>query len=335
MIETIDLTKTYGPSRGISGVTFRIDRGEVVGLLGPNGAGKSTTIRILTGYLPPSSGVARVAGFDTLTDSRRARASIGYLQENVPIYPELRVEEYLHYRAALKDVPRGQRKERIGRAIERCKLGEVRHRISGQLSKGYRQRMGLAGALVSDPPVLILDEPTVGLDPNQVFEMRDLIRELAANRTILLSTHILPEVEAVCSRVLLIFEGKLIADESIDRLLRSGGGDRARIRAVVRHADAALDSRLRAIVGVESVASEPALEADTTRWRIEVAAGVDAREEVLRTILAGGGVPLELAAARASLEEVFGQLTRSESRSDSRGEPRDGALRAAPAAGAA
>jgi ABC-2 type transport system ATP-binding protein len=312
VIEARQLTKTYGPSRGISDVTFQIGRGEVVGLLGPNGAGKSTTIKILTGYMPPNSGVARIAGFDTLTQSRSARRNLGYLQENVAIYPELRVEEYLHYRAALKDVPRSQRKTRIDWAVERCKLGPVRGRISGQLSKGYRQRLGLAGALVSNPPVLILDEPTVGLDPNQVSEMRDLIRELAVERTILLSTHILPEVEAVCSRVLLIFEGKLISDEPIDRLLRGGEGERSRVRVLVRNAPGSLIPRLRTLEGIESVESEPAIEADCLRLRIEARAGFDAREAVLRCVLKEGGVPLEIGAVRASLEEVFGNLTRAE-----------------------
>lgn len=312
MIEAVALTKTYGPSRGIENVSFSIGPGEVVGLLGPNGAGKSTTIRILTGYMPATSGVARIAGFDTLTQSREARRRLGYLQENVPVYPELRVHEYLRYRAALKDVPRADRKTRIDYAIERCKLGPVKNRISGQLSKGYRQRLGLAGAILADPRVLILDEPTVGMDPNQVFEMRELIRELAVDRTILLSTHILPEVEAVCSRVLLIFEGRLIADEPMERLLRIGAGERARLRAVVKNADAMLTSRLTALECVESAAVEPGGESGTVRVRVDGRPGADPREMVLRCVLEGGGVPLELASVRASLEEVFGSLTRAD-----------------------
>lgn len=314
MIEADQLTKTYGRSRGVRDVTFKIGAGEVVGLLGPNGAGKSTTIKMLTSYLPPTSGSARIAGFDTLTKSRDARRHIGYLPENVPIYPELRVEEYLQYRAALKEVPRSERKKKLEVAIERCKLGPVRKRISGHLSKGYRQRLGLAGALVADPPVLILDEPTVGLDPNQVFEMRALIRELSIQRTIFLSTHILPEVEAVCSRVLVIREGKLIADEPIDRLLRNAGNDRARIRIIVRDAnERSLEAALRAVDGVELLVSEPSPEPGCVRYKIEVREGIDARENIIKAVAAGGARLLELTSSRASLEEVFGTLTRLES----------------------
>ncbi|MFN0206511.1 MAG: ABC transporter ATP-binding protein [Planctomycetota bacterium] len=310
MIEARKLTKFYGPSRGIHDISFQIGKGEIVGLLGPNGAGKSTTIRILTGYIPPTSGAAFVGGFDTLTQSTRARNCIGYLPENVPIYPELRVEEYLYYRAALKNVPRSERRARVESAIERVRLQNYRKRISGHLSKGYRQRLGLAGALVADPPVLILDEPTVGLDPNQVFEMRALVRDLSVNRTILLSTHILPEVEAVCSRVLVINEGRLAADEPMDQLLRNAAMERARVRMTVRNADPQLANRLRAIAGVETVTFDSDSEPGCSRWRIEVLEGHDARESIVKSVLAGGGVPIEIAAARASLEEVFGNLTR-------------------------
>jgi gliding motility-associated transport system ATP-binding protein len=311
LIEALHLTKRYGPSRGIEDVSFSIGRGEIVGLLGPNGAGKSTTIRILTGYLPPTSGFARVAGFDTLTQSLGARRQIGYLPENVPIYPELRVEEYLRYRAALKEVSRSERPRRIEVAIERCQLGEVRRRIGGHLSKGFRQRLGLAGALVADPPVLILDEPTIGLDPNQVIEMRSLVRDLAANRTILLSTHILPEVEAICSRVIVLSQGRLVADDAMDSLLR-GGNDRSRVRVVVRGANGELARRLGALAGVESVVPEPEPEPQALRLRIDVAPGVDARAAIHREIVASGGTPLEITTVRASLEEVFGSLTRQE-----------------------
>jgi ABC-2 type transport system ATP-binding protein len=310
VIEAVGLTKRYGPSRGIEGISFSIGRGEIVGLLGPNGAGKSTTIRILTSYLPPTAGTARIAGHDTLSESREARRHVGYLPENVPLYPELRVEEYLRYRAALKDVPGRDRARRIDVAIDRCRLGDVRTRIAGHLSKGYRQRLGLAGALVSDPPVLILDEPTVGLDPNQVLEMRSLVRELAADRTILLSTHILPEVEAICSRVLVVAEGRLVADESMASLLGAASNDRSRVRVLVRAADAGLDDRLRAVAGVEAVVAEPDPEPGASRRRIDVAPGVDAREPIHAAIVAGGGIPLELSTVRASLEDVFGNLTR-------------------------
>lgn len=318
MIEAIHLKKSYGNARGIRDITFSIARGEVVGLLGPNGAGKSTTIRILTGYMPADSGTAKIAGFDTLTQSIQARRHIGYLPENVPLYPELRVEEYLRYRADLKDVPRRERTTRVDQAIERCQLGPVRKRLAGHLSKGYRQRLGLAGALVANPPVLILDEPTVGLDPTQVFEMRSLVRDLSVDRTILVSSHILPEIEAVCSRVLVVNDGRLVADDSIHRLL-SGFGDRSRVRITVRRADAELETRLRGIDGVEEVAPEADAEGGDRRWRVEVRAGVDAREAIHAAILTGGGVPVEIVSVRASLEEVFGSLVRHEAVSSASG----------------
>ncbi|MBI3817971.1 MAG: ABC transporter ATP-binding protein [Planctomycetes bacterium] len=310
MIEARNLTKTYGPNRGVRDITFRIESGDVVGLLGPNGAGKSTTIKMLTGYLPPTSGVALVGGFDTLTRSIDARRRIGYLPENAPIYPELRVEEYLRYRAALKEVPSSARKSKINLAIARCRLEPVRKRISGHLSKGYKQRLALAGALVADPPILILDEPTVGLDPNQVFEMRALIRELSENRTIFLSTHILPEVEAVCSRVLVINEGSLVADEPIGRLLRNASGERQRVRVLVRGGGPALEKAVAALDGIEAFTAEASPEPGCIRYKMEMREGVDARDAIVRTIINSGAALLELESTRASLEEVFGNLTR-------------------------
>lgn len=211
-IEVVDLAKRFGPTLAVDGISFSVEPGEIVGFLGPNGAGKTTTMRILTGFIPATSGRARVAGFDVFRQSAAARRRIGYLPENVPLYREMRVWEYLEYRAALKQVPRAVREGRIETVLERIRITDHADRIIGQLSKGYRQRVGLADTLLHEPEVLILDEPTVGLDPNQVREVRDLVRELAEERTVLFSTHVTPWVESVCQRVLIICEGRIVAD---------------------------------------------------------------------------------------------------------------------------
>src|SRR5215217_4760269 len=209
MIEVERLSKRYGSFKAVDRVSFSVGRGEIVGLLGPNGAGKTTTMRMLTSFLPPTSGRAALAGHDVLDEPLEVRRNVGYLPENVPLYTEMRVREYLSYRAKLKDVPYARR---------RAAIGEVEARILGQLSKGYRQRVGLAEAMIHDPDILILDEPTAGLDPIQIREVRALIRELGDRHTILLSTHIMSEVEAVCGRVIIIAQGKIAVDERLDRL---------------------------------------------------------------------------------------------------------------------
>src|SRR5713226_4354210 len=209
MIHVEHLSKYFGPVMAVNDVSFDVDQGEIVGFLGPNGAGKTTTMRILTTYLPATSGIARVAGFDVMNESMEVRQNIGYLPESVPLYPEMRVEEYLNYRAKLKGVDRKQRPKRVDFCLDRCRLREVRRRLIGTLSKGYRQRVGLADAMVHDPAILILDEPTSGLDPMQIRETLALIKELGDNHTVLLSTHILPEVEASCERVIIIAGGRV------------------------------------------------------------------------------------------------------------------------------
>src|SRR3954464_126083 len=221
MIEVERLTRRYGTVKAVDGVSFAIGRGEIVGLLGLNGAGKTTTMRMLTTFLQPTSGRASLAGHDVLDEPLEVRRKVGYLPENVPLYVEMRVREYLEFRARLKDVPRGKRRGAIGEVIARCRLGDVEDRILGDLAKGYRQRVGLAEAMVHQPDILILDEPTAGLDPVQIREVRALIRELGSQHTILLSTHIMSEVEAVCSRVIIIARGKIAEDEQID-LLKAG-----------------------------------------------------------------------------------------------------------------
>lgn len=228
MIEARNLTKRYGDLVAVDRVSFAIEAGEVVGFLGPNGAGKTTTMRILTGFLPPTDGTALVAGHDIFTEPLAARRSVGYLPESPPLYPEMDVQGYLHYVAAIKDVPRRSRREAVERALVRCGLSDVRRRVIGALSKGYRQRVGLAQAIVHDPPVLILDEPTVGLDPIQIREIRGLIASLGRpvdghpGHTVILSTHILPEVEAICQRVLLIHQGRKAVDAPLAELTRDG-----------------------------------------------------------------------------------------------------------------
>jgi ABC-2 type transport system ATP-binding protein len=228
MIEARGLSKRYGDLVAVDRVTFSVQPGEVVGFLGPNGAGKTTTMRMLTGFVPPTDGSATIAGHDIFEDPLAARRAVGYLPETPPLYPEMSVEDYVDYVARLKDVPRAKRRAAVDRALARCGLADVRRRVIGALSKGYRQRVGLAQAIVHDPAVLILDEPTVGLDPIQIREIRALIAELAAEkqgeraRTVILSTHILPEVEAICRRVLVISRGRKVVDQPLAEL--TGGG---------------------------------------------------------------------------------------------------------------
>ena len=217
-IEVANLRKEYGPVVAVDGITFDVQPGEMVGFLGPNGAGKSTTMKILTTILPATSGVARVCGHDVFADSMKVRESIGYLPESVPIYPEMRIEEYLIYRAKLKGIDRGVRSNRLEKVLQKCRIREVRRRLISTLSKGYRQRVGLADALLSDPQVLILDEPTSGLDPIQIRETLETIRELSGSHAVLLSTHILSEVEAVCDRVVIINRGSIGWDGQLSRL---------------------------------------------------------------------------------------------------------------------
>ena len=256
MIQADQLVKWFGPTRAVSELTFSIEKGQVVGFLGPNGAGKSTTLRMLTGYLPPTSGSATVAGHDILKQSEAARSSIGYLPESTPLYPEMRVEEYLHYRGKLLSMTRADRDRRIGDVCERCGLTHIRRRLVGQLSKGNRQRVGLAQALIHEPEVLFLDEPTAGLDPNQIKHFRELLAELRTKHTILLSSHILHEIEKTVDRVLILKEGELVADGTTDELCdKVEGGDR-----VVMDIEAdpeAVTAALRSVEGVRDIDVTP------------------------------------------------------------------------------
>ena len=316
MIEAQHLTKDYGTVVAVSDVSFSVGAGEIVGFLGPNGAGKTTTLRMLAGFLGATSGRATIAGFDVAKESLAARAKLGYMPEAAPLYPELRVREYLTFRAALKRVARRARKAAVERSLEQAAVKDVAETPIGHLSKGYRQRVALADALVSSPPLLILDEPTAGLDPNQIVEVRRLIRELGEEHTILLSTHILPEVEAVCDRALVIAGGRLVGEGTIAELQARQRG--REIALVVRGKRSVVETALREAPHVTKLEIDAdSVAAGIARVRFEVAADADAGEvveqAVQRLVEAGAGVR-RVEAGKASLEEVFAELTRGEQR---------------------
>jgi ABC-2 type transport system ATP-binding protein len=309
MIKVENLTKRYAGQTAIKDLNFEVGKGEIMGFLGPNGAGKTTTMRILASYMPPSSGRATVAGFDVFEQSLQARAHLGYMPENVPLYNDMRVTEYLDYRAALKAVPHRRIKERVGDVKELCGLKEVEKKLIGTLSKGYRQRVGLADALLHEPDLLILDEPTIGLDPNQIRQVRELIKNLGKQHTILLSTHILPEVEMTCSRVIIIHKGQIEACDTPENLLgqiRQAGG-------VVVEARVGKDNgaeELKKISGVRDVTAEE--DGDWTVFSLRVESGADVREEVFRLASARRWALRELSQRRATLEDVFVEITHPE-----------------------
>jgi ABC-2 type transport system ATP-binding protein len=309
MIEVRDLTRTFGETEAVSRLNFRIQKGDIVGFLGPNGAGKTTTLRMITGFLPPTEGEVVVNGRSSQEDGKAVRRQIGYLPENNPLYEDLRVREYLAFRAELKGIRRKDRPRRIGEVLEACDALEVRDRIIGACSKGFRQRVGLADALLADPPFLILDEPTVGLDPAQIAQTRALIKGLSADHTVLLSTHILPEVEAICTRALILHRGRLLFDGSVEGLRRglSGGQLTCTLRAAPGEAEACL----REIPGVARVRT--VLESGgETRLELETDPATDVREAVVRACSGRGLVLLELAARQISLEEAFLSITTDE-----------------------
>jgi ABC-2 type transport system ATP-binding protein len=315
VIEVEGLTKDYGTVIAVRDVSFSVGRGEVVGFLGPNGAGKSTTLRILAGFLGATSGKVTVNGHDIGEASLLARASLGYMPESAPLYPELRVREYLEFRARLKRVPRAKRASSIARALERANLKDMSDTTIGHLSKGYRQRVGLADALVADPPLLILDEPTAGLDPNQVREVRALIKELATDHTVLLSTHILSEVEATCQRALVIDRGRLVAQGTLEELSR--GRRSVALLVVARDADGHASVFLGEQPGVAEVETLAgvALADGYARLRVVLAEGetaLSAGERLLRALVATNIDVASLTPETATLEQVFADLTRDD-----------------------
>ncbi|MEY2576134.1 MAG: gliding motility-associated transport system ATP-binding protein [Verrucomicrobiota bacterium] len=306
MIKVENLTKRYAGQTAIQDLNFEVGKGEIMGFLGPNGAGKSTTMRILSSFMPPTSGRASIAGFDIFEQSLQARAHLGYMPENVPLYNDMRVTEYLDYRAALKGVPHRRVAERVGDVKELCGLKEVEKKIIGNLSKGYRQRVGLADALVHEPDLLILDEPTSGLDPNQIRQVRDLIKNLGKQHTILLSTHILPEVEMTCSRVIIINRGRIEACDTPENLLgriRTAGG--VFVEAKVGNDDGA--EELRKIAGVRDVTAS--VDGEWQVFALRVEANTDVREEVYRLANARHWTLRELSQRKATLEDVFVEIT--------------------------
>jgi ABC-2 type transport system ATP-binding protein len=304
VIDVKHLGKTYGTFRALDNVSFHVEKGEVVGFLGPNGVGKTTTMRILTGYMPPSEGQAQVAGFDVFQNSLEVRKRIGYLPESVPLYAEMSVRAYLDYMASLHRV--ADRKQGVERAMERCRIADRADSLIGKLSKGLRQRVGLAQAIIHDPEVLILDEPTIGLDPRQIIEVRELIKTLGQEHTVILSTHILPEVSQTCDRVLIINNGQLIAEGAPDELTTQlEGGGRIRIKLGNPEVDAtAILSSIPDINGVETKGNGI--------YELTCPVRIDRRADAARAIVEQGWNLLELQSVHLSLEDIFLKLTTEE-----------------------
>ncbi len=307
MIEVQHLTKRYGPVTAVEDISFRVERGEIFGFLGPNGAGKTTTMRILTGYMPATEGKAVVAGFDVFEQPLEAKRRTGYLPETPPLYPDMTVGEYLSFVAKIKGVASAGRKDRIKAVMERTRIADMVNRQCGKLSKGYRQRVGLAQALIHNPDVLILDEPTAGLDPKQINETRQLIKELAGDHTIILSTHILPEVSQTCQRVGIINKGKIVAVDTPDNLTtRLRGNETMYVK--VDGAGASAETALSKVSGVTRV-SESDRRDGVVGYEIESEHGHDIRRDLARAVVTSGWGLLELRPMRLSLEEVFLSLT--------------------------
>jgi ABC-2 type transport system ATP-binding protein len=308
MIEVENLTKRYGRTTAVDGVSFRVQKGEILGFLGPNGAGKTTTMRILTCYLPPTEGTARVAGYDVFQSPLEVKRRVGYIPETPPLYPDMDVDGFLDFCAKIKGVPSASRKAKIDEAVEKTRIGDVRRKLIGQLSKGYRQRVGLAQAILANPDVLILDEPTAGLDPKQIIETRELIKSLGGDHTIVLSTHILPEVSMTCGRVVIINKGKVVAEdtpENLTRRLRGAGALRVDVRG---DAAAAAAEAVRSVPGVISVRAR-AESPEATTLEVEAEAGRDVRGAIARAVVSRGLDLLALQQVGMSLEEIFLHLT--------------------------
>jgi len=297
MIEVAGLTKYYGQLAAIEDVTFRVEKGEIIGFLGPNAAGKTTTMRILTGFSPPSRGKARVAGYDIAEQPIEVKRRVGYMPESVPLYAEMLVSGFLAYVAEVKGVARAERKGEVARVMERCGLEDMSGRLVGHLSKGYRQRVGLAQALVGNPPVLILDEPTVGLDPKQIIEIRQMIKGLGREHTVLLSTHILPEVTMVCERVIIIDRGRVVAQDSMAALAE---GASPLLDVAVDGPEEAVRAAIEAVPAVTSCVSK-----GSGRYRVEGAAGQDTSAALSESLVRSGLAVRELHKHARTLEDVF------------------------------
>lgn len=305
MIEVTGLVKSYGPIQAVKDIQFRVKKGEVVGFLGPNGAGKSTTMKIITGSMAPSGGSVRVAGFDVFEEPIEVKKRIGYLPENPPVYGEMSVESYLRFVAKLKGISGDRVSRQVEKSIEKTDLGSVRKRLIQNLSKGFRQRVGIAQALVSDPEVLILDEPTSGLDPRQVAEVRALIQELKGEHTIILSTHILPEVQTMCERIIIINRGRIVAEDSLEGLSnRMAGSSHVRIR--VSRPGAAIEQMLKGVAGVTAVTKAEG------GYNVQLVGSDSAVEVLAESVVQSRAGLLELRREVVDLEEIFLKLTTSE-----------------------
>jgi ABC-2 type transport system ATP-binding protein len=312
LIEVQDLTKSYGSVIAVDHVSFTVNKGEILGFLGPNGAGKTTTMRILTGYMPATSGTARIAGFDVFDDSLEVRRHIGYLPEAPPLYPDMTVASYLDFVARIKNVPSERRAERVADAMRKTNIEDKHDQLIKRLSRGYKQRVGLAQALVHDPDVIILDEPTVGLDPKQIIEVRHLIKGLAGNHTIILSTHILPEVSMTCDRVVIINKGKIAAVDTPENLTAQLKGGQ-KIRVEVQAPERSLQELLAQIPGVSRTQVEAAHANGHVTATVEAAAGKDVRSQIAAGVVQKGWPLFELRGVSLSLEDIFLQLTTEDS----------------------
>ncbi len=307
MIEVEKLTKRYGRETAVDGISFGVERGEILGFLGPNGAGKTTTMRILAGYLPPTEGRAKVAGFDVFEDPLSVKRRVGYAPETPPLYPDLDVVTFLGFCARIKGIDASKRRPHIEEVMEKARVADVRRKLIGRLSKGYRQRVGLAQALLGSPQVLILDEPTAGLDPKQITETRELIRSLGGEHTVVLSTHILPEVSMTCSRVLIINKGRVVAEDTPDNLVHRLKGSRP-VRLEVRGETGPVFEAIRQVPGIANV--RPLGGGDGfVAFDVEAEAGRDVRGDLARAVTHGGFDLLGLSQSGLSLEDVFLQLT--------------------------
>ena len=309
MIEVSELTKRFQETLAVDHLSFQVEPGEIMGFLGPNGAGKTTTLRILTGYFPPTSGQVKVAGHDVLEEPLAARRQVGYLPENVPLYPDMRVGEYLAFVGGAKGLAPADTRTQVDRVIERLALGERRGQLIGQLSKGFRQRVGLAQALLGDPPVLILDEPTIGLDPGQIVEMRSLVKGFAGQKTVILSSHILAEVAATCSRVAIINQGRLVA-QGPPGLLRQGEGGARDLRLSCHCQPQSLAQTLEGVEGVRvSQAPQARDDGETCTCQVEVTGPPRVQAELARVLVEAGLGLIEMSPVAESLEDIFVQLT--------------------------
>jgi ABC-2 type transport system ATP-binding protein len=318
MIEVDHLTKSYGPVAAIRDVSFSVSPGQIVGFLGPNGAGKSTTMRILACFMPASSGAAKVAGYDVFAQSMEVRRRIGYLPENVPLYTDMRVASYLDFVAEVKGVGRLERRRRVADVMDRCMVSDVQNRLIAKLSKGYRQRVGLAQAIVGDPEVLILDEPTIGLDPKQITEIRSLIKSFAGQHTVILSTHILPEVSMICDAVIIINKGAIVAQGPIDTLVEQFFPT-SRLEVEIVGPSPVVRERIRAIPGVLSVEDQPPANG-VGRYTVEAARDRDVRAEIFQLAAQQRWDLLELKRVGLTLEEVFIRVVAGEESTQDSGE---------------